>query len=161
MVPVWVTVVTGVVGLGVGATVGVAQGSTSGPAAAAAVPSVSVSISVSPSPVVTTVLVPVTEPPDTTDTPDMPVVTTTDSSTIPGDGTYVVGTDIKPGVYRTTGPAPDSGFPNCYWERDRDLNGDFGSIIANDNSQGRTTVQIRATDAAFKTDGCADWVKVG
>lgn len=36
------------------------------------------------------------------------------SASIPGNGTFVVGTDIKAGTYRTTGPA-DSAIPNCYW----------------------------------------------
>jgi hypothetical protein len=79
-----------------------------------------------------------------------------------GDGTYVVGTDIKPGLYKTTGPADDgSGLANCYWERDRDLSGGMDSIIANDNSNGPTTVQISSGDKAFKTSGCASWVKIG
>ncbi len=77
-----------------------------------------------------------------------------------GDGTYVVGTDIKPGLYKTSGPA-DASIPICYWERDRDLSGGIGSIIANDNSNGPTTVQISSSDRAFKTSGCATWVKIG
>jgi len=95
-----------------------------------------------------------------------PATTTTSKApaaavTIPGDGTFAVGTDIKPGLYKTTGPAPDSSFPNCYWERDKDLSGGMGSIIANDNSKGPTTVQIATGDKAFKTSGCANWTKVG
>ena len=78
-----------------------------------------------------------------------------------GDGTYVVGTDIKPGLYKTTGPADTGDLANCYWERDRDLSGGMGSIIANDNTSGPTTVQISASDKAFKSNGCASWVKVG
>jgi hypothetical protein len=78
-----------------------------------------------------------------------------------GDGTYVVGTDIKAGLYKTAGPADTGGFANCYWERDRDLSGGMGSIIANDNTSGPTTVQISSSDKAFKTSGCATWVKVG
>jgi hypothetical protein len=78
-----------------------------------------------------------------------------------GDGTYVVGTDIKPGLYKTSGPADTGALANCYWERDRDLSGGMDSIIANDNASGPTTVQISASDKAFKTSGCAPWVKVG
>lgn len=77
-----------------------------------------------------------------------------------GDGTYVVGTDIKAGLYKTTGPA-SSEFPNCYWARERDLDGGLNSIIANDNTQGPTTVKIASTDKGFKTSGCKAWVKIG
>jgi len=78
------------------------------------------------------------------------------ATSIPGDGTYIIGTDIQPGTYRTSGPASDG--DNCYWERDKDLNGTVDSIIANNNSSGPQTVHISATDAAFQTDGCAGWV---
>ncbi len=74
------------------------------------------------------------------------------STTIPGDGTFLVGRDIKPGLYRTSGGS-------CYWERERDLKGGVHSIIANDNTSGPTTVQIRSTDKAFKTSGCDTWHK--
>jgi hypothetical protein len=77
-----------------------------------------------------------------------------------GDGTYIVGTDIKPGLYKTTGPAA-SDIPDCYWERDRDLEDGINSIIANDNAKGPTTVKIASTDKAFKTTGCSQWVKIG
>ena len=78
-----------------------------------------------------------------------------------GDGTYIVGTDIKPGLYKTTGPSGDGVLPDCYWERVRDLSGGMDSIIANDNVKGPTTVQISSSGKAFKTSGCAPWVKIG
>lgn len=77
-----------------------------------------------------------------------------------GPGTYVVGTDIKPGLYKTSGPA-DNGIGMCYWERSSSLSGDFKSIIANGDPAGPTTVQISASDKGFKTDGCAPWVRIG
>lgn len=77
-----------------------------------------------------------------------------------GPGTYAVGADIKPGLYKTSGPN-DSGIGMCYWERSSSLSGDFKSIIANGDPTGPTTVQISASDRGFKTDGCAPWVKVG
>lgn len=76
-----------------------------------------------------------------------------------GDGTYVVGTDIKAGMYKTTGPAPDSA--GCYWQRDRDLAGGIDSIVDNGIANGPTTVQIASSDKAFETNGCAAWVKIG
>lgn len=78
----------------------------------------------------------------------------------PGDGTYVVGKDIKSGTYRTDG-AEDGGFPNCYWARLSGTSGEFKEIIANENSKGPTTVTIFAGDKAFKTTGCQTWKRTG
>ncbi|MBP0458383.1 hypothetical protein [Streptomyces montanisoli] len=82
------------------------------------------------------------------------------AATIPGDGTFVVGSDIKAGTYKTSGPA-DSGFPSCYWARLKGTSGDFGEILANGNPSGQTTVTIRSSDKAFQTTGCSEWKKVG
>jgi hypothetical protein len=71
------------------------------------------------------------------------------------DGTYLVGKDIPPGLYKTDGSG------GCYWERMSSLSGGLDSIIANDNISGPTTVQIAATDAAFKTSGGCTWSRVG
>lgn len=76
-----------------------------------------------------------------------------------GPGTYVVGKDIKPGTYKTAGPA-DPSIPNCYWARLKDTSGDFQSILANNNTQGPTTVTIKSTDGAFETAGCKSWIPV-
>jgi hypothetical protein len=65
-------------------------------------------------------------------------------------GTYLVGDDIQPGVYR--GQAGFGLFDSCYWQRLKDLSGDFESIIANDNGVGQFYVGIEATDTAFQTD---------
>lgn len=54
------------------------------------------------------------------------------------DGTYVVGEDIQPGTYKTTGPANGM----CYWARLKDTSGSFSSIIANGAPQGPATVTI-------------------
>jgi hypothetical protein len=150
-----VTVVALLIGIAVGA--GAKTKTTASPAAANPVPSTKV----------TTVYVTVQAPaapvaPVTTAPP--PAAATTNPApaavTVPGDGTYVVGTDIKPGLYKTSGPSA-SGFGDCYWEREKDLSGGFGSILANDNAKGQTTVKVLSSDAAFKTSGCADWVKIG
>lgn len=50
---------------------------------------------------------------------------------MPGDGTYLVGGDMKSGTYKTKGPA-DGSF-GCYWECAKDSSGEFTSITANDN----------------------------
>jgi hypothetical protein len=85
-----------------------------------------------------------------------PAPTTTKAKPAPagpsfGDGTYLIGKDIPAGIYRTKG---DDG---CYWEREHDLKGSLDSIAVNDNSEGQVVVQILATDAAFKSDGCGTW----
>jgi len=170
-VPLWATVVIGVVALfiGIGAGAGGKKDQTSAgsatatvtvtksaaaaaPVAAAAAPAAAtVTVTANPAPVTVTATATATE------TAAAPAPS---SPTGFGDGTYIVGTDIKPGLYKTTGPA-SSDFPNCYWERDRDLDGGLNSIIDNDNTKGQTTVKIASTDKAFKTTGCAAWVKIG
>lgn len=51
------------------------------------------------------------------------------------DGMYLVGTDIKPGEYKTTGPASGD---VCYWARLGDSGG--ANIIANNLTEGPTRV---------------------
>lgn len=76
-----------------------------------------------------------------------------------GDGTFVVGEEIVPGRYRTAGPAAWA--PGCYWARLRGTSGEFRDIIANGIGQGPVTVTISRSDAAFKSGGCAGWVRTG
>lgn len=73
-----------------------------------------------------------------------------------GDGSYLVGKDVKPGTYRTTGNSD-----GCYWERAKDASGDTDSLIANDNVAGASYVTIKATDKIFKSSDCNDWQSVG
>ncbi|MFE7243471.1 hypothetical protein [Streptomyces sp. NPDC057580] len=80
------------------------------------------------------------------------------AATVPGDGTYLVGGDMKSGTYKTKGPA-DGSF-GCYWERAMDSSGEFTSITANDNLNGSGLVTVRKGET-FKSSGCQDWVKVG
>ncbi|MFI1442405.1 hypothetical protein [Streptomyces fructofermentans] len=74
-----------------------------------------------------------------------------------GDGDFQVGTDIKPGTYRTTGNTDSL----CYWERAKDASGEMDSIIANDNVTGTSYVTIQAGDKLFRSSGCGDWEAVG
>ncbi len=53
-----------------------------------------------------------------------------------GDGDFQVGSDVKPGTYRTTGN--DDGM--CYWERAKDTSGEMDSLLANDNVTGTSYV---------------------
>ncbi len=78
----------------------------------------------------------------------------TPKASFPGDGTYQVGTDIKPGTY--VSKPPSSG--NCYWARLSGSDG-LGGIIANNNSAGQSVVAIKAGDTFFETSGCSEWAK--
>ena len=70
------------------------------------------------------------------------------------NGTYLVGTDIQPGTYRTR-----EGSPNCYYERLKNFTGGLNSILANANTYAPAVVTIRPTDAGFNSQGCATWTK--
>lgn len=74
-----------------------------------------------------------------------------------GDGDFQVGSDIKPGTYRTTGNTDDM----CYWERAKDASGEMDSLLANDNVSGTSYVTIQAGDKIFTSSGCNDWEAVG
>jgi hypothetical protein len=74
-----------------------------------------------------------------------------------GEGRFVVGTDIAPGTYGTTGKA---GHYDCYWERLKDTSGTSESIIANNLAPGPATVTIDKTDGAFQTRWCRPWTRV-
>lgn len=74
---------------------------------------------------------------------------------IDGDGTWVVGQDIKPGTYRNS----DGG--ECYWARLKGLTGDFSELLANGNTAGQAVVTIKPTDKGFQTERCGSWSRVG
>jgi hypothetical protein len=85
------------------------------------------------------------------------------SATMPGDGTFVVGTasgDWAPGTWQTSGPSA-SGDGNCYWATLSDLSGSDSSIIANDNTAGPTTLQVGSGVAGVQVSGCSTWNNIG
>ena len=108
---------------------------------------------------VTTAEPPATVAPPAAVAPPAPLAHPADLAPAFGDGTYVVGTDIVPDTYETTGPAA-GGIGMCSWSRLKDTSGNFDSIFANGVQQGPTTVTISKTDGAFKTAGCNPWQKV-
>ena len=71
-----------------------------------------------------------------------------------GDGTYRVGTQIKPGLYKSTGGS------FCYWARLSGFSGNVSDINANDIVSGVTYVQILPGDVGFESDGCGAWTTV-
>jgi endonuclease YncB( thermonuclease family) len=77
------------------------------------------------------------------------------------NGTWVVGSDIQPGTYRTTGPSNEGMIKMaCIWKRLKDTSGEITSTLAINVSQGPTIVTIKPTDGAFDSQNCAPWVKV-
>ncbi|HEY2195778.1 MAG TPA: DUF4190 domain-containing protein [Actinomycetospora sp.] len=68
-------------------------------------------------------------------------------------GTYEVGTEIQPGTYKTTGSS------YCYYERDKNLDGEIGSIIDNDIVQGQGVMQVKSSDKYIKFSGTCTWTK--
>jgi hypothetical protein len=99
---------------------------------------------------VTSTLQPPTQTVTVTFTPPPPPGPKT---TIETNGTFVVGTDIAPGTYRTNGGN------GCYWARLKSF--DTGDTIDNNVSDGPQVVLIKPTDAAFLTRDCGTWHKAG
>lgn len=74
---------------------------------------------------------------------------------IPGDGTWLVGKQIKRGTYRSAGGT------FCYWARLRDLSHEQSGTIANGYGRGGPqVVAIGKADVAFISNGCEQWVMV-
>ena len=142
-------------GVGIGAAGG--GDGTSPAASAGATPTVTVSVPAdgAPAPTVT-----VTAPPAAAKTVQVPGPVKTVTAPPPGpavaiaeDGTWLVGTDIKPGTYRSSSDG------DCYWARLKNTSGDFDAILANGNG-GNQVVTIKKTDKAFESARCAPWTRV-
>jgi hypothetical protein len=72
-----------------------------------------------------------------------------------GDGTWRVGTDVRPGTYRTDGGS------NCYWAFLSGFPGtDIEDIIFNNYGGGVQVVIILPTYAGFLSHDCGTWVPV-
>jgi len=68
-----------------------------------------------------------------------------------GDGTYLVGTDIKPGLYRVI--LKDTFLNMGYVERSKGLSMELSDILANIILTGDGYVEVKDTDAAVKLTG--------
>jgi hypothetical protein len=80
----------------------------------------------------------------------------TPSPTTPfGAGTFIVGTDIAPGLWRSAGGS------TCYWARLSGFGGSLGEIIANQVAGDSGTVQIAPGDKGFTSSRCGTWTKIG
>ncbi|MBA2889904.1 hypothetical protein [Nonomuraea soli] len=100
---------------------------------------------------------PPTMPPSTPPATQPPAQAT--DGPLGGMRVLLVGTDIQPGTYRTTGLAP--GQQQCFWARLSSTDPALDSVIDGGMATGETTVTIQPTDKAFQTSGCAEWVRQG
>lgn len=74
---------------------------------------------------------------------------------VAGDGMWIVGKQIKAGVYQS-----DAGV-SCYWERLAGLSGRYVDLLDNGGfRRGPKLVEVKATDFAFASQGCGQWVTV-
>jgi outer membrane murein-binding lipoprotein Lpp len=78
------------------------------------------------------------------------------SSRINADGVYVVGSDIQPGTWHTSGDGGSG--DQCYYAILGSTN--TGDIIDNNNFDGPETVSTSGA-AAFEISGPCEWVRVG
>ncbi len=71
-----------------------------------------------------------------------------------GDGTWIVGRDIAPGVYVAASPSD-----SAYWERLANFSGEDDGILANGftSGSGQLVVEIRDGDVGFRTEDCGTW----
>lgn len=70
---------------------------------------------------------------------------------VPGDGTYLVGKEIKRGTYTTQGGS------SCYWARLIPTAAGWG-IVSSAFVSGPQEVALGKDDVAFATQGCGQWV---
>ncbi|WP_158092241.1 MULTISPECIES: DUF732 domain-containing protein [Pseudonocardia] len=87
-----------------------------------------------------------------------PAPVATGPATSVSDGTYEVGADIEAGRYKTDGPI--AGARACYQARLSDDSGDSSSIIANDITDGPSSVTIGAGEFVKFSGGCT-WTMQG
>lgn len=79
------------------------------------------------------------------------------ASSISADGVYVVGADIKPGVWHTAGDGGQGG-GQCYYATLNSTN--TSDISDNNNFDGPETVDVSGAHA-FQISGPCTWVRVG
>lgn len=87
-----------------------------------------------------------------------PTVHADPDSTIPGNGTFLVGTDVAPAQCFSPGGIDGN---LCIWERLSSLanQDDFSNIIDSGMSIGQQYANIQPSDTAFKTTNCQTWVQ--
>lgn len=74
-----------------------------------------------------------------------------EANTIPGDGIFQVGKDMKAGTYRTSGSS------GCYYAVLSGLGGALSDIVDNNNIDGPAIVRL-SSGRYFEVHNCAEWV---
>ena len=79
-----------------------------------------------------------------------------------GDGTFLVGSEVAPGRYRST--SPDG---HCWWDHLSDFSGGIpypplraSNVIERRAEPEGGGVRIAPTDAGFRSGGCGTWIPV-
>ena len=70
-------------------------------------------------------------------------------TTIDADGTYAVGTEVQPGVYKSAGPIEGTA---CYWKRTS-----ADKMVDNGLTKKAPVVVIDPSDTSFTTNDCQVW----
>lgn len=73
---------------------------------------------------------------------------------VPGDGTWLVGREVKRGTYRAEGGEW------CFWERLRNLSGEDNGVMSKGFVNGPQVVAMGPDDVAFSSQGCGQWVMI-
>ena len=73
-----------------------------------------------------------------------------------GDGEYVVGVHVSPGLY--IGSGAEVG--RCFWRRYSDFTGSDSDVLGIRNPVGRVVVRIVESDLGFESLGCGTWRRV-
>lgn len=71
-----------------------------------------------------------------------------------GDGVYLAGVDLQPGLWRSSAMAT-----SCSWARLSNMSGS-DDILAIDIGSGQRVVEILSTDGAFRSSRCGTWSRV-
>lgn len=76
------------------------------------------------------------------------------SEVVPGDGTWLVGREVKRATYRSEGGEW------CFWERLSDLSGEDSGVMSKGFVKGPQVVAMGPDDVAFSSQGCGPWVMI-
>jgi hypothetical protein len=81
----------------------------------------------------------------------------TKSKTSFGDGTFIVGTDVTPGTYKSDGSG--AGSAKCFWARLSGFGGSLNETTQNNVESNPAMVVIRDTDKGFQSSFCGTWAR--
>ena len=70
-----------------------------------------------------------------------------------GDGIWIVGSEIQPGIYHSLGGEL------CHWKRLSGLEGKLEDVVQRHLTNAATTVEIVSSDVGFQTTGCGEWTR--